>query len=244
MHKGLILAAGRGSRMGALTDDTPKCFTTIDNKCLVEWQLEALNTSDIDEIGIITGYKKECFKYPNHYFHNQSWASSNMVRSLTKAHTWLEKYDCIISYSDIIYPKEVVDLLTSERSDLVISYDPNWLKLWQQRFDDPLSDAETFLQINNRLIEIGATTNDINNIQGQFMGLIKTTPEGWKKIAKHISSYTEDEVNKLDMTGLLKRLISAGIEVRTVAISSWWFEVDSPSDKIVAEQFFSEISQQ
>ncbi|MEP2654070.1 MAG: NTP transferase domain-containing protein [Paraglaciecola sp.] len=104
LHKGLILAAGRGSRMGSLTDNAPKCYTTIDGKRLIEWQLNAMNTSYIDEVDIITGYRKDNFEYPTQYFHNEIWDTSNMARSLTKAHTWLEKHDCIISYSDIIYP--------------------------------------------------------------------------------------------------------------------------------------------
>ncbi|MEP2654069.1 MAG: hypothetical protein ABJH06_18990 [Paraglaciecola sp.] len=75
------------------------------------------------------------------------------------------------------------------------------------------------------------------------MGLIKTTPKGWQSINQYISSCSEGEINKLDMTALLKRLISTGIKVRTVAISSWWFEVDSPSDKVVAEGYFSATNQ-
>ena len=39
---GLILAAGRGNRMGNLTNDQPKGFLKVGNKKLIDWQLDAL----------------------------------------------------------------------------------------------------------------------------------------------------------------------------------------------------------
>ena len=36
--RGLILAAGRGSRMLALTGERPKCFVPLHGKTLLEWQ--------------------------------------------------------------------------------------------------------------------------------------------------------------------------------------------------------------
>ena len=40
MTKAIILAAGRGSRMGDLTHDVPKCFLVVEEKKLIEWQLD------------------------------------------------------------------------------------------------------------------------------------------------------------------------------------------------------------
>ena len=61
--KAIILAAGRGSRMGELTSKLPKCMTVLFNKQLIEWQFLSLNHKAISEIGIVTGYLKNKFKY-------------------------------------------------------------------------------------------------------------------------------------------------------------------------------------
>ena len=102
-----------------------------------------------------------------------------MVRSLLSAKTWLENYNCIISYSDIIYSNSAVEKLINCEGDLSISFDPNWKNLWEKRFESPLCDAETF-KINNSgiLTEIGGKAQTINEIEGQYMGLIKITPKG------------------------------------------------------------------
>ena len=54
----VILAAGRGVRMGKLTEDTPKPMLRIQGKPLLEWKLETL-PSDIDEVIITIGYLGE-----------------------------------------------------------------------------------------------------------------------------------------------------------------------------------------
>ena len=62
MYKGIILAAGRGSRMGDLTLKLPKCRTIFKGKELLDWQIDGLSVSGLDEISIVRGYLAETFK--------------------------------------------------------------------------------------------------------------------------------------------------------------------------------------
>lgn len=52
----MILAAGRGKRMGALTDHTPKPLLQINNKPLITYQIESLARSGVQDIIINLGY--------------------------------------------------------------------------------------------------------------------------------------------------------------------------------------------
>ena len=61
MFKAIILAIGRGSRMGDMTSLMPKCRTLFKGKDLIEWQIESLNNKFIDELAIVTGYLSETF---------------------------------------------------------------------------------------------------------------------------------------------------------------------------------------
>ena len=79
--RGIILAAGRGSRMGSLTQKLPKCRTVFNGKELIQWQLGALREAGIKQIAIVRGYLKETFTLDLTYFDNSRWDDTNMVRS-------------------------------------------------------------------------------------------------------------------------------------------------------------------
>lgn len=54
--KAMILAAGRGSRLGTLTDETPKCLMEAGGKTLLEMVIERLKRAGVAEIVINLHY--------------------------------------------------------------------------------------------------------------------------------------------------------------------------------------------
>ena len=62
------------------------------------------------------------------------------------------------------------------------------------------------------------------------MGLVKYTPQGWAQVAEYLNNFSQDELDKLDMTTLLQGIIDSGVVVNTVPIQDKWFEVDSETD--------------
>src|SRR5438045_673554 len=84
--RAVILAAGRGSRMGPLTDATPKCLLPLGGRPLLEWQVAALRGAGIDTVGIVRGYNAHLFDgRALTTFENPRWAETNMVASLACA---------------------------------------------------------------------------------------------------------------------------------------------------------------
>lgn len=229
----IILAAGRGSRMKNLTDERPKCLVELRGKALLDWQLEALCAAGINEVAIVTGYKRELLAGRGLVeFHNARWAETNMVSSLACAQDWLQAEPCIVSYSDIFYSHAAVQSLMTCTASLAVTYDPNWLELWTQRFGDPLLDAETFrLTAEHTLAEIGNRPNSVEEVQGQYMGLLRFTPEGWAEVLRIRSSLTSEQCDKMHMTGTLQKVINAGcVAIAAVPYAGEWGEVDSAED--------------
>lgn len=237
--KGIILAAGRGSRMKGATEHQPKCMVTLANQPLIHWQVGSLKQAGVQEIGIVTGYKAELleqFGYPT--FHNPNWANTNMVASLMSATSWLETETCLISYSDIVYHPAIVErLVASTAWDITITYDALWQELWTLRNpDDPLDDAESFkLNEQGELLEVGQRVHDANTVEGQYMGLLKITPAGWTKISDYWTSLDSEAQYRLDMTSLLNQLIQRGITIGTVQVQGQWCEVDNEQDQAIYE---------
>jgi len=231
--KAIILAAGRGSRMKNLTDERPKCLVELRGKPLLEWQLAALREAGINEIAIVTGYMRELLADRSLVeFHNPRWAETNMVSSLACAQEWLQVEPCIVSYSDIFYGAQAVQSLMESPAALAVTYDPNWLELWTQRFGDPLLDAETFrLKPDNTLAEIGNKPKSVEEVQGQYMGLLRFTPAGWAEVLRIRSGLTSAECDRMHMTGTLQKVIEAGkVPIAAVPYAGEWGEVDSAED--------------
>lgn len=237
--KGLILAAGRGSRMKALTENNPKGLVELGGKPLVDYQILALKGAGCEEIGIVTGYLAEQYaSRANQSFHNPRWDQTNMVQSIRAADQWLSAHTCIISYSDIVYTDQAVTALMQADGDLVFVYDPNWRALWEARFDDPLSDCETFVKDDgNNLLEIGKIPQSLDEVKGQYTGLFKTTPAGWAQIQALLNELGDEAVDKLDMTSMLSQLIARGVKIKVCPMQGDWGEVDEESDLRLYEEW-------
>jgi len=230
--KGIILAAGRGSRMGERTKDMPKGLTQLFGKSLIEHQVERMREAGITQIGAVRGYKAEKINLEGlYYFDNLRWNESNMVRSLCCAAKWLSEEECIVSYSDILYESEAVSLLMACKEDIAITYNTKWLELWSARFEDPLSDAETFdTDADGYVTEIGGHTDSLDRIKGQYMGLLKFSPRGFRKVEEYLAALDEKAVDKLDMTSLLSGMVKQGIKVYAIPYDGLWLEIDNEGD--------------
>lgn len=233
--RGIVLAAGRGSRMGGATSERPKCLTELFGKTLLDWQLESLRGAGIRDIAIVRGYMAETLAPQGvDTFDNPRWASTNMVSSLCCATAWLTSDTCVVSYSDIAYPASTVRLLAGARGDIAITYSLGWQALWEARFKDPLADAETFrVDGSGRLLEIGARPRTMEEVQGQYMGLLRFSPRGWGYVQEVLDSLDALRRDRLDMTALLGLLLLRRREVVAVPASEPWYEVDSPSDLVL-----------
>ena len=237
--KGLILAAGRGSRMDQLTSKYPKCFTELGGKRLIDWQLESFKKASINEIAIVTGYLKEQFdQYNLIKFNNKNWEKTNMVSSLVKASSFVNS-DTIVSYSDIVFHKNAVTKIIEFDGDIVLGYDKNWLSQWKMRFEDPSEDAESFkISDDNIVLDIGNKISSTDGVMGQYTGLFKLTPIGMEKIIK-ILSKNVDMQDSLDMTALFRLMIKEGIKIYATEIQTDWFEIDTPTDLNIADKLYN-----
>jgi choline kinase len=219
--------------MGATGEDRPKCLVELDGKPLLDRQMAALRRGGVEEIGIVRGYRAEMLSLPGlSCFDNERWAQTNMVMSLAAASAWLRSGPVIVSYADIFYRAALVRGLMDAAGEMVISYDRAWRRLWTRRFADPLSDAETFrIDAAGQLLEIGGKTARIEDIEGQYMGLLKFTPAAWSAVEAHLATLDQPTRDRLDMTGLLRRLLAEKIiSITTFGTDGQWGEIDNPGD--------------
>ena len=96
VERAIILAAGRGSRMQGLTDETPKPMLKVMGRRMIDTTIEALQTLKVPEIDIVVGYKKERFaevkaNYPGiTLIENPNFATEENISSVYRVRDMLE----------------------------------------------------------------------------------------------------------------------------------------------------------
>ncbi|MBX9630130.1 MAG: phosphocholine cytidylyltransferase family protein [Burkholderiales bacterium] len=223
--------AGRGSRLGPLTNERPKCLVVLAGRSFLQWQLDALAAASVLPVTVVTGYQAAAIEAlgvtTRHY---PDWSRTNMVGTLLSAAPLFRRTPQLVSYSDIVYHPDHVRALAAARAQIAITYDRAWLELWSLRFENPLSDAETFAVAGDRLTAIGAKAVSMDEVRGQYMGLLRFTPEGFRIVEEAVRALPAEAAARLDMTAMLRLLLEQGVEIGAVAVDGRWVEVDSPAD--------------
>jgi len=208
------------------------------DKPLLDQQLAVVAECGISDVSLVTGYAAEALSgYGTRQFHNAAFATTNMVASLFEAHELFDqRADLIVAYGDIVYSASVLRALVATPASLSTVVDLNWRALWCERMDNPLEDAEK-LKISKQglLTEIGGNPGNIDDIEGQYIGLTKITASAQHAVLACYRGLAADDKNpsydKLDMTGFLQLLIDGGTPVAPVPINGGWLEVDTVEDR-------------
>ena len=246
----LILAAGEGKRLQPFTNDRPKGMVPLLGKPLVSHQIGILKGSGIDDIAIVTGYQAEKFNTLGcQTFFNKYFGSTNMVKSLFAALPFLKQAqgDVLISYGDIVYEKKNLETVLDTAGDIVVMVDDGWYDLWSSRNDHPLNDAETLKYgEHGQIIELGKVPTSLNDIAGQYTGLIKITHT---QITNFISFYDrlnrnilydDRALNQIYMTSFLQLFIDTGWRVMPARVKHGWLEIDTVKDLLLYERLSAE----
>ena len=235
--RAIILAAGQGTRLRPLTDDRPKCLVELAGKPLLDHQLEVLRSEGVEDITVVAGYREDQIQAPSvRKIINPDFDSTNMVYTLFCAHELMDgSSDLIISYGDIVYEPRVLQALLECRAPICLTIDAKWLDYWRKRMDNPLEDAETLKLDGDRILELGKKPDSYEDIQGQFMGLIKVRADhvpkldgAWRDLDG--SACGDGDSANMYTTDFIQHLINGGWDVRAAVVENGWLEIDEPQD--------------
>lgn len=238
--RAVILAAGQGSRLRPFTDDRPKGMVKLAGRPLLHRQIEVLREAGVDDIVLVSGYRGDQLQMPGvRVLENPRYAETNMVTTLFCAEQALRESgdDVLISYADIVYEPRVLRSVLDCRAPLCVAVDREWRAFWQLRMDDPLSDAETLrLDDGDRITELGRKPDGYDDIQGQYMGLMKLRGDHidqfcdtWHLMDRK-ARYDGKDFDNMYLTSYLQHLIDGGWDVRAAFTDNGWLEVDTVED--------------
>jgi len=245
----IILAAGRGKRLGNYTENLPKGMVELQGKPILRWQLQNIKKIDNANIIIVRGYKKEKLEELNEIFiENDDYENTNMVTSLWCAKDFFGD-SFVMAYSDIVYNSDILKKLLKSKKNISVVVDRKWEAYWKNRRSNILEDTESLsLNKNGSISSIGQKVLDTKDIIGQYIGLVYFQKHGVELvkniIQKEINANQNDEsyicegkmLNELYVTDLLQGLINDGIDIYPLWIDGGWIEIDTKQDLMLAHK--------
>jgi choline kinase len=262
--KGLIVAAGRGTRLGNLTRETPKALLKIADQTILHRMLTAMTNCGINEIGLVRGYLANKFDIPSlKYFENHNFEKNNILHSLMCAKDFLiesanEGKPIVVTYSDIVVDESWVEFATTMCADITLICDSNWEYGYIGRDQHPMTEAELVVfDDKNNLQKIGKIHSSLNkeikleviNV-AEFIGMFYLSPDGIVKLVNTFDALTKllrpadafgrsAEFQTAYLSDLFQYMVNAGDHISVATLSSPWFEIDTAQDLRRADDYFS-----
>ena len=225
--RGIILAAGKGSRLNGTAGEAPKCLLNAGGMTLVERQIHVLRRAGIDDIAVVVGcqadqVRKVCGHQVT-YVENVRYAQTNSMYSLWMARPLLYEGFVVLNCDVLFHPVLLTDLLTARHEDAL-------LLAYREADQPPFGDEEMKVKVRcGRVIDMSKQM-DPAQADGENLGIVKFGPEG--------AAILVDIMDRLIAAGGLRdwapRAFRELAQVRPLhAIGTRgfpWIEIDFPED--------------
>ena len=244
----IILAAGEGTRLRPETISIPKGMVKLFDKSLLEIQINIFTKCGINDINIVTGYLSDQITFPSiNYFKNKNYSSTAGIVSLFCAKEKLQD-STIITYSDLVFEKTIIDQVNNFKGDIGIAVDLDWEKKYENRDQHPKSEADNVLfDEKGNILELRKNIQKPNSVIGESLGLMKLSKKGSKIfLDKYLELETSHQgkfhnspsLKQSIIPDMFQELIDSGINVEPILISGKWCEIDTPQDLEKAKKLF------
>ena len=241
----IIIGAGRGKRLRALTADQPKPYAPIGDRRILDWLLESLAEAGLLAPVFIGGYMIDRIRtdYPTlSYCHNDRWETNNILASLFCAEAHMED-GFVCTYGDILFRSDIVCRLLEHPGDAVLCVDTDWRRRYADRSQHPENDAEKIVAESDRVIRVSrAVTADEAN--GEYIGVAKFSAKGASSLREHYHRLRKRFAGRAWKDGvgfeqaylihLFEDMIEAGEPFHMVATQGDYMEVDTEEDFALA----------
>ncbi len=239
VSQAVILAAGRGTRMGNMTEEIPKPMLPIQGRPMLEHILERLHKSGISRFLIVIGYHGETIRRhfektkPSGFEIEFSWQNpvNGTGSGALLAREFARQEPFLLSFGDILCdPAEYV------RSNRILSDDPGTAgTVAVKAVGDPWQGAAVYEE------------------QGRITRIVEKPPRGssttrWNSagfysfrpvIFDYLSRLRPSSRGEYELTSGLDSMLADGLDLHISPIEGPWRDVGRPEDLMAANDIES-----
>jgi len=208
VDKAVILAAGLGTRLRPLTNDTAKSLLKIGSRRILEHQIENLRECGIREITMVIGHEAEKIKdfckensWNLNFIYNRYYSSSNNLFSLWLAkETFSKGFVCL--NSDVVFDLEILKSLLQFEADICVAVDKK-----------VCIEEDMKVKVKDGAIVKISKTMLPEEAYGEFIGIAKFSEKGGAQLIRVLNDIPADVRRNANFGFGIQKLIDSGNKV-------------------------------
>jgi len=238
--KAVVLAAGEGTRLRPLTEDTPKALVEIDGTPLIEDVFDNLVDLGINELVVVVGYKKEQIidRYGDEYrgvpiTYTHQREQNGLAHALLTAEAHIDD-DFVLMLGDNVFRANLGDVLNRQRESRA---DAAFLVE-----EVPREEASRYGVCDTN--EYGEIVEVVEKPDEPPSNLVMTgfytfTP----KIFHACHLVQPSDRGEYEISDAIDLLLQSGRTIDAIRMDGWRVDVGYPEDRERAEQQLTEESE-
>ena len=228
--KAIILSAGQGRRLLPLTENMPKCDLDVGGKSALQWQLEQISKTDLDEVVVMTGFHADIVEsiaaastgVPARTTHNPFYAACDNLGTCWLARPEMDG-DFVVINGDTLFESAILQRLLESKAD-------NAVTLVIDRKGDYDDDDMKVVEQGGKLLRVGKKLPG-EPVNAESIGMMAFRGTGPELFSAKLDAMMRDE------TSLKRWYLSAVDEMAQngdVGVCSIegldWCEIDDAAD--------------
>ncbi len=234
----VLLAAGRGTRMGDLTAATPKPLLPLQGMPILEHILRSMRDAGIERFVVVTGYLADRIE---EYFGNGAGLDvridyrrqrdpSGTAAALRLTRDIVESEPFALSWGDILVEPETYARLTATYRERPVAG-----LVAVNDVDDPWRGAAVYFDADRRIREIvEKPPRGTSNTRWNNAGIFALDPI----VFAYIERLPRSERGEFELPQAFATMIAEGHDLRALPVRGYWSDLGTPEDLYAAERDF------
>ena len=229
----LIMAAGRGSRLGSHTDDRPKSLIDLGGISPLELQIDLLAARGVERIVLVTGYRRADVeaaairraggRLAVEAVWNPFWPVTNVVGSAWMARERLTR-PFVYLHADTVFEPSILDDLLAAPGDGVLPVD----------FRPGEPEQMKAKVIDDRVVHLSKELSD-EDTAGEFIGIGVFREGSLAAVRAGLDATLDAGLLTGYFEAALNHAIDAGLVLRAIPTAGRpWTEIDFEEDLALA----------
>ena len=230
--KGIILAAGQGTRIRSAHGDCPKCLIRFDNTgwTILDQQIDALFQAGAANIGIVVGYESgQIVRHVTRnyrrsldrfsFIENPAFADTNNIYSLWMARAWLKGSSYAVLNADVAFDPRILPPALSSVAPITMIVDPAWR-----------DETMKVIIAGNRIVRMSKQISR-DDFSATYIGITVVRAAAHARLFSRIEDLIRGGDERVFFNAAVQQLADEGLHVSYSQTGGLpWAEIDDPDD--------------